>query len=140
MPANSNIKYTVDLAVADDGKLEANRCNCTFCQKPGLTNYHPDRTSFKLLSPQSRSELGDYNPNAMNAHKYFCRTCGCHVWAEGEYPYEGQIVQFFTINLACVDQPQDGVDLSKVTLTYEDGRNNNWGVGRKDKPFPGGLP
>lgn len=131
----------MNVDVTDDGHIQASRCNCTFCQKPGLTNYQlPDPSSFKLQSPQSRSELGDYNPNAKSAHKYFCRTCGCHVWAEGEYEYEGQIIKFFTVNLASIDQPQDGIDLSKATFSYWDGRNDNWAAGPKDRPFAGGFP
>lgn len=138
---NSHIKYTVDLDIPSDGSLSANRCNCTFCQKPGLTNIQPpDASTFKLLSPASRSELGDYNPNARNAHKYFCKTCGCHVFAEGEYPWGDQMIKFFNINVASIDQPQEGLDVSKVKLSYCDGLNDNWAAGLKEAPFASGLP
>lgn len=62
------------------------------------------------------------------------------MWAEGEYPHQGQTIQFFNINLASLDQPQEGVNLSKVTLGYCDGLNDNQAAGLKDAPWAGGLP
>ena len=59
---------------------------------------------------------------------------------EGEYEWEGKTIKFFSINLCSVDQPQEGLDLSKVKLNYCDGRNDNWGAGLKDAPWAGGLP
>ena len=100
----------------------------------------PNSSSFKLLSPSSRSDISDYNPKNTKAHKYFCAACGCHVWAEGEYEYEGQSIKLFAVNLACIDQPQEGIDVSKVKLSYWDGLNNNWAGGLKNAPWAGGMP
>jgi hypothetical protein len=93
------------------------------------------------LSPDSPSDpgVGDYT-RLDTAHKYFCKKCGVHVWAGGSYEYQGTKHDFFTINLASVDQPQDGVDLSKVKVTYADGLRDNWGEMSTEKPFSGGLP
>ena len=121
--------------------MAASRCNCTFCQKPGIVNLQlqsPD--DFELLSPSSRDGLGDYNPNAQAAHKYFCKTCGVHVWAEGSYPWEGKAFHFFLINVSSVDQPQDTLDLSKIKISYCDGLNDNQAAGYKDQPWSCGLP
>ena len=63
-----------------------------------------------------------------------------HVWAGGSYTYEGQTFEFFTINLASADQPQEGVDLSKVKLNYWDGLHDGWKTGMQDTPYSGGLP
>jgi hypothetical protein len=136
----SAIKYAASIKINADGTIPASRCNCTFCQKLGLTNASLDGPSdFKLLSPDSSSGLGDYT-RLDTAHKYFCQKCGVHVWAGGSYEYEGTKHDFFTINLATVDQPQEGVDLSKVKVQYCDGLHDNWFAGLKDVPWPGGLP
>lgn len=74
------------------------------------------------------------------AHKYFCQRCGVHVWACGSYVYEGTTFEFFNVNLATVDQPQEGVDLSEVKLGYYDGLRDNQKAGTRETPFPGGLP
>lgn len=139
---NSNIEYTVNLTIPEDGALKASRCNCTFCQKPGIVNFslqNPD--DFKLLSPSTREELGDYNPNAQQpaAHKYFCKTCGVHVWAGGAYEFQGTSYSFFTVNLATIAQPQEGIDLSKVVIEYVDGLHDRQSAGKRGTPWEGGL-
>jgi hypothetical protein len=52
---------------------------------------------------------------------------------------EGEIVDFFSINLGTLDQPQEGLDLSLFKMEYYDGRNNNWMGGRREAPWSGGL-
>lgn len=48
--------------------------------------------------------------------------------------------EFFAVNLATIDQPQEGIDLSKTKINYCDGLNDNWWAGLKDEPWAGGLP
>ncbi|KAI5360400.1 Putative CENP-V/GFA domain, Mss4-like superfamily protein [Septoria linicola] len=95
--------------------LSGNRCNCTFCQKCRTTNYSVENGSanFQLISPKTKDDpkLGNYAPKVKTAARYFCKDCGVHVWMEGYYEYEGQKVDLFMVNLATVDQPQEGVDL-----------------------------
>ena len=84
--------------------------------------------------------MPDYNPKKADVHRYFCDKCGVHVWGEGSYEYEGQKHDFFTVNAATIDQPQDGVNLNEVKISYCDGLHDNWAAGLKDKPYEGGLP
>ena len=137
----SDIKYTATIKIKLDGTIEATRCNCTFCQKLGTTNLALDGPSdFTLLSPKSTDEVGNYCPRVPTARKNFCKTCGVHVWQGGQYEFEGQTHDYFMINAASIDQPQEGVDLQKVKLTYWDGLHDNWHAGMKDTPYSGGLP
>lgn len=48
-------------------------------------------------------------------------------------------VDFFSMNLQTIDQPQDGVELSQWKLKYWDGLNNNWFAGSREVPWAGGL-
>ncbi|KAM3421563.1 hypothetical protein BST61_g1950 [Cercospora zeina] len=134
------IKYTFD---ATSFPLKANRCNCTFCQKLGYTLHSLENLSkdFHLIGPDSREDpaLGNYAPRVKTGGKYFCKGCGTHVWQEGYYEWEGQRHDFFAVNLATVDQPQDGIDLSETKIRYEDGFHDNWAAGLRDQPWPNGL-
>ena len=58
---------------------------------------------------------------------------------QGTYEFQGQTFRPFTVNLCTADQPQEGLELSKVKLRYWDGLNNNFAAGAKDEPWPGGL-
>ena len=73
-------------------------------------------------------------------HRYFCKICGVHVWMEGFYESNGKRNNLFVVNLSSVDQPQDGVDLSQVKLSYFDLLNDNFAGSLKEKPWPYGLP
>jgi hypothetical protein len=66
---------------------KANRCNCTWCQKPNFTSLTVDPEGFKLLKPASREALGDYTKVERNdgnnfGHRYFCKICATHMWRE----------------------------------------------------------
>lgn len=139
---HSFIKYTANVKVDSEGNLKASRCNCTYCQKLGYINASLDGPAdFKLLSPKSPTDdgVGNYTRHS-TANKWFCKNCGMHVYAEGQYEFQGQKFDFFTVNIASVDQPQDGVDLSTVKFSYWDGLHDNWMAGEKDTPYPNGLP
>ena len=43
------------------------------------------------------------------------------------------------VNLATVDQPQDGVDLANTKIMYYDMLHDNYGGGLKETPWPNGL-
>lgn len=43
------------------------------------------------------------------------------------------------VNLNCVDWEKAGVELADLKVVYWDGRRNNWGEGKKDRPYPGGA-
>jgi hypothetical protein len=136
----SFIKYKINIEIKD-GKLMATRCNCTFCQKLRSTNLSiaKPEENFTLLSPSSRSEMGDYAPNVKSVHRYFCKECGAHVFMEGYYEVQGNKHDLFMVNACTIDQPQDGVDLSKMKIMYFDMLTNNMTGGLKEQPWPHGL-
>jgi hypothetical protein len=76
-------------------------------------------SDFKLLKPSTKEEIsGDYTQNAKMNHRYFCNKCGVHIFQEGSYEWEGQKIDFFIVNAASFDQPQEGVDLHKIKINY----------------------
>lgn len=129
------VRYDVALSLPDPPV--ATRCNCTVCLKTGYTGINFPASDFTLRSPASLAELGDYQFNSKEVNKYFCRTCGVHVCWTGRYEYEGEVVEFFGINVLTLDQPQEGVDLRTWKIMYSDGRNDNWMAGLKDVPWSG---
>lgn len=129
------IKYTAGIALTDTPT--ASRCNCTICLKQGYTGIRVSPEDFTLLSPESVSQVKDYQMRSKDIHKYFCGTCGIHVWSQGEFVYEGKTYPLFSINILTLDQPQDGLDLSTFKIQYLDGRNDNWMTGPRDVPWPG---
>ena len=100
-----------------------------------------DPDDFKLLQPASKDELGDYasSSDSVNGHRYFCTACGTQIWSQGWYQFGDAKYDFFNVNAASIDQPQDGFDLSEVKLSYWNGLNNDWMSGMKEVPFSGGL-
>lgn len=133
------IKYTVTLTPEQLTNPTATRCNCTWCQKAGLLGFEIPGTSFKLISPASKSEMGDYSPKGPPIHRYFCTQCGSHVLREGWYEYEGQKIDFCGLNLVTLDQPQDGLELSDFKVDYWDGKHDNWMAGKGKTPFKAGV-
>lgn len=61
------------------------------------------------------------------------------MFGDGFYEIEGKKHEFFVVNLATIDQPQEGIDLSEWKMSYCDGLTNNWMDRREGKPFNGGL-
>ncbi|KAF2216604.1 hypothetical protein CERZMDRAFT_93897 [Cercospora zeae-maydis SCOH1-5] len=122
--------------------FQVSRCNCSFCQKLGMSNYYLNdpSTQWKLLEPSSKSDLAQYPPDAKHGSKYFCRDCGCHVYQEARYPMGDQMVDLFTVNALTIDQPQEGLDLSETKIQYVDMLHDNFMAGTRDAPWPGGLP
>ncbi|QIW99137.1 hypothetical protein AMS68_004655 [Peltaster fructicola] len=135
------VKYTLKAKVNADGVMNVNRCNCTFCQKLGTTNYYCDGPEdFELLSPASKEELGLYAPRVKTCPRRFCKECGNHVMMDGYYEMPtGGRRDMFVVNIATIDQPQAGVDLNNVNISYYDGLTGSQMKGTQDKPFPGGL-
>ncbi|KAF7506302.1 hypothetical protein GJ744_011875 [Endocarpon pusillum] len=108
----------------ESGDLKVFRCNCTYCQKLSTTNLHLDGPEdFKLLSPASKEEVADYPSKMKSVNRYFCATCGVHVWMQGSFEFQGKTAHLFVVNLSTAEQPQEGLELT----------------GSKDEPWPGGL-
>ncbi|PPJ56030.1 hypothetical protein CBER1_03399 [Cercospora berteroae] len=138
-----SIKYQMTIPrPSTETPFQVNRCNCSFCQKLGMSNYYLNdpSTNWKLLEPSNKSDLAKYPPNAKNGSKYFCRDCGTHVYQEARYPMGDQMVDLFTVNALTIDQPQEGLDLSETKIEYVDMLHDNFMAGTRDVPWPGGLP
>ena len=161
----SFITYTARTTLTPSGNLSATRCNCTFCQNLGYTSLHlttsspspsssssspsPSTTSsnFTLHTPTSLSspQLGDYAPRVKSVHRYFCRSCGSHVWMQGEYPVgEGKMLPVLAVNLGTVDVEgllrEEGVYLRRTEMGYFDRLHGNvLGGLRVVGPWVGGL-
>lgn len=124
-----------------DGRFGATRCNCTFCTKLSTTNLHLPglEQDFTLQSPSSKDQVATYARGERFVERYFCSTCGAHCWMQGAYPHEGKMIPIFAVNLATVDQPQEGFDLSQVRMQYFNMLQNDFASGLGDVPYPGGL-
>jgi len=142
---HSHIRYTADF---DASTVKATKCNCTYDQKRNfvilrLENFESD---FKLLSPDSKDKVATYAPETEatkngigEIQRYFCSTCGVHVWVQGWYKANGQTFDPASLNLATIDQPQEGIDLSQVKIQYVDLLHNNPLGAPQSEPYPGGL-
>lgn len=138
-----HIRYSIKLPESLLENPKAGRCNCTWCQKPFFTSVHlaSPSDSFNLISPTDTSDLGDYkSPNNDKVHRYFCKTCGSHVWREATFELEGKWHDHFAVNLCTIDQPQAGIELNKFKIVYTDGLHDDWMAGTRDEPWIGGCP
>jgi hypothetical protein len=131
------IQYTAALPITDTPV--ASRCNCTICLKIGYTSIRISPEDFKLIAPSSESEVKNYQMRSKDINKYFCANCGIHCWSNGKYEFQGVVHHFFTINILTLDQPQEGLDLSKFKIRYSEGRSGNWTLEQRDQPYPGGA-
>lgn len=135
------LRYEVELDLSEP---KASKCNCSFCLKSNRISVtlEPDQkdefSQFKLLSPSSWEELGDYRFGSMNGPHYFCKTCGMHCMMAAKYELGGHKINHMSINAVTLDQGQ-GVDLRKFKMEYWDGKENNWLAGLKDEPWDGGC-
>ncbi|KAK2761367.1 hypothetical protein FQN54_001889 [Arachnomyces sp. PD_36] len=137
------VRYKLVMDVPDDPPPTANRCNCTFCQKISTVIFRPTSPDdFQLLSPSSFDDMAHYQstkrPN--DVHRYFCGKCGVHVACRAKFEYQGQVHDIFNMNLVTIDQPQEGIELSKWKIQYYDGRTDNFSAGTRDVPWPSGIP
>jgi hypothetical protein len=131
-------RYEVQL---DLSGAMATKCNCSFCLKSNfLTIPVPgDGSQFKLLSPKSLDEVGDYRFGSKKGSHYYCKDCGIYLVNKPPMPLElnGEKVGLF-VNAVTLDQGQD-VDLRKFKIMYWDGKENNWAAGLKEEPYDGGC-
>ncbi|PNS18636.1 hypothetical protein CAC42_5175 [Sphaceloma murrayae] len=143
------VRYTVQLALADPPCFI--RCNCTFCTKSGFDSANIKSLDFHLQAPcstaeatsgktSSRETLGRFcAPTSPTLFRYFCDKCGNQIFVAGTYYYEGRPIEHFSINIKLLDQPQEGLDLSKFKFEYYDGLSDKYMEKKTDGPYPGGL-
>jgi hypothetical protein len=102
------------------------QCNCTICQKTHSTNAMTKPAAFTLLTDEKNFIFyGD-----KQAGRYFCKTCGVHCYGKGDIPEIGG--EFVSVNLNTLDD----IDQGELTITYWDGRHNNWHAGMRSTPWP----
>src|SRR5262245_56569910 len=118
----------VRFAVAIDLSEGAGRCNCSVCTKisPASAIAKPD--ALTLLSDEAA--LGVYEWGAKISRRYFCKTCGVHCFGRGSLPELGGAYVAVNVNVL------DDIDPSTLSITYWDGRHDNWDAGPRSTPWP----
>jgi hypothetical protein len=106
----------------------ASRCNCSICTKVAQTGATVQPEAFRLLSGEAA--LGHYEWGGRTAQRCFCKTCGVHCFARGHLAELGG--DYVSVNYNCLDD----VDPATLTVSYWDGRHNNWYAGTRPQPWP----
>jgi len=96
------------------------RCNCSICRRNRFWPAVAKSEGFRLLTGDA--DLTQYLFNTKKNQHYFCRHCGVRCFGIGT---ETPIGIMYGVNLGCLDDVSDE-ELSKVPITYVDGRNDNW--------------
>ena len=117
------VRFSVEL----EHGFQAGRCNCSICMKIAQTGVIVKPSAFKLLAGDE--SLGRYTWGMIST-RHFCKHCGIHCFAYGHLDVLGG--DYVSINLNSLDD----FDLSKVVLSYWDGRHNNWQAGPRPTPWP----
>ena len=118
------VRFEVDLDLSTGGSM----CNCSVCTKIAPTSGIVKPGAFTLLAGEDN--LGIYEWGGKISKRFFCRTCGVHCFGRGYLAEVGG--DYVSINFNCLDD----VDPSELTITYWDGRHNNWEAGPRDTPWP----
>jgi len=95
------------------------KCNCSVCGKMRFWGAIVKPDAFRLLSGQA--VLTDYRFNSESVHHPFCKYCGVHSFAHGNIEAVGG--EFFSINLACLDET-DYMAFADAPVHFTDARNS----------------
>lgn len=106
----------------------AGRCNCSICTKMGTTGAICKPEVFTLLSGEGH--CSEYVWGGKVSKRFFCKHCGIHCFARGHLAELGG--DYVAINVNALDR----VDPSSLTLSYWDGRHDNWDAGPQATPWP----
>jgi hypothetical protein len=104
------------------------RCNCSVCQKVGSTTANVKPPSFTLLTGEA--DLQSYAWGARISQRYFCKECGVNCFGRGHLAEVGG--DYVSVNLNTLDD----TELSALSLSYWDGRHDNWQSGQRSAPWP----
>jgi hypothetical protein len=118
------VKFTVQLDLADGGT----RCNCSICNKLGLTARNVKPSAFELVAGEA--ELSAYQWGSKIGTRFFCKHCGVQCFSRGYLEQIGG--DFVSVNLNALDD----VDVSTLKIGFWDGRHNNWQAGMHPEPWP----
>ena len=103
------------------------RCNCTICTKLAIVG---GRAKLGTLQVVGASNLASYEFGGKVAKRYFCRSCGVHLYGAGHLAELGG--DFLSINLNALDD----IDPNLLPLGHWDGRHDNWHAGLREQPWP----
>ena len=107
---------------------KGSRCNCTICMKTGITG--ATMKPNELVVTKGEDIASSYEFGTKSGKRFFCPTCGVHVYGRGHIPEMGG--DYAQVNLNTLDN----LDLRDVAVTYWDGRHDNWQAGPRVEPYP----
>jgi hypothetical protein len=108
------------------GRLDdVTECNCSICSKKAYLHWIVARDAFRLLTPQSESNLAVYTFNTGRASHYFCPICGV-----ASFYVPRSDPDKIDVNVRCLD----GVELSGLRVRRFDGRNWEEAYRRRSAP------
>lgn len=111
------VKYEADI----DLSKGSGKCNCTYCTKIRSWKSFVKPGDFKLLS--GKDAVTGYNGHNPTTERFFCKTCGVHVYEIGNAEWMGGA--FVGIFLNSIDDASID-ELVSGPMSYSDGKNNNW--------------
>jgi hypothetical protein len=104
------------------------RCNCSICRRTSQLGTIVKPAAFTLVAGEAN--LASYAGRNGVAHRFFCTTCGIHVFGRGHLEQLGG--DFVSVNLNCVDE----LEVNEKDVVYWDGRHDNWMAGPRSTPWP----
>jgi hypothetical protein len=111
------IRYQADI----DFAAGTGKCNCSICTKTRSWGAIIKPGAFTLLAGDEA--LRDYQFGARQAHHFFCRHCGVHVFGRGNIPEIGG--EYVSIRLPTLDDATPA-ELAEAPVQYFNGRDNSW--------------
>ncbi len=118
------VRVEVDL----DLGAGATRCNCSICTKLATLGALVKPGALRVLAGEDH--VARYVWGHGVSARYFCPTCGVHVYGRGHLAELGG--DFASVNLNTLD----GVELSELPVAYWDGRHDAWQRGTRPTPWP----
>src|SRR5262245_55998018 len=117
------VRFEVDVDAS-----AGSRCNCSVCTKLGVTATIVKPEAFTLQS--DAAALSIYEWGGKTAKRFFCKTCGITCFLRGHLEQLGGA--YVSVVLNCLDD----IDPSDISVTYWDGRHDNWQAGPRATPWP----
>src|SRR5687767_6743901 len=118
------IRFEADLDLSQG----ATRCNCSICVRIATTGAILKPAALRVKGDES--SFGQFVGPSKVATRYFCKTCGVHVYGRGHLEMLGG--DFVSVNYNCLDD----VDVATLKIGHWDGRHDNWQAGLRDQPWP----
>ena len=110
------VKFEAEL----DLEQSTYRCNCSICRRTRFWPAVAKEIGFRLLAGEV--ELTQYLFNTKKNQHYFCKHCGVRAFGVGT---DTPLGVMYGVNLGCLEDVSDE-DLSRVPITYVDGRSDRF--------------